>query len=98
MIFRLDILLFSVLVFFLTAVGLAFLVYNWLEFTLWLTSAYVVVWALAFGFAFEFFVGRGRLSGERFFLLTFIVVFVSALVMHSSWGYCYSKMVSFYFN
>lgn len=85
MIFRLDILLFSVLVFFLTAVGLAFLVYNWLEFTLWLTSAYVVVWALAFGFAFEFFVGRGRLSGERFFLLTFIVVFVSALVMHSSW-------------
>lgn len=83
--FRLDILLFSVLVFFLTAVGLAFLVYDWLESTLWLTFAYVVVWALALGFAFEILVGRGRLSGERFVLLAFVVVLVSALVMHSSW-------------
>jgi hypothetical protein len=88
---RLDILLFSALIFSLTALGLAFLIYDWLELTFWsvspfwLTCAYIVIWALALGFAFEFFVEKGRMSGERFFLLTSTAVLVSALVMHSSW-------------
>ena len=83
--FRFYTLLFSVTIFILTAVGLAFLYYKTLVPPFWFIFAYVVAWALVFAFAVDFLIGDGKLSGKKFLLLTFGVMIISTTVTHSVW-------------
>ena len=78
-------LLFSVIIFILTAVGLAFLYYKTLVLPFWFAFVYIVAWALVFASAADFFVGNGKLSGKKFLLLTFGVMIISTTVTHSVW-------------
>jgi len=83
--FRFYILLFSVIIFILTTVGLAFLYYETLVLPFWFIFAYIIAWVLVFAFAVDFLVGDGKLSGKKFLLLTFSVMIISTTVTHSAW-------------
>lgn len=83
--FRSYILLFSVAIFILTALGLAYLYYKTLVLPFWFALAYIVAWAWVFASAADFFVGNGKLSGKKFLLLTFGVMIISTTVTHSVW-------------
>lgn len=82
--FRFYILLFSVAIFILTALGLAFLYYKTLVPPFWFIFAYIVAWVLVFSFA-AFLIGDGKLSRKKFLLLTFGVMIMSTTVTHSVW-------------
>jgi hypothetical protein len=78
-------LLFCVVVFVLTAVGLAFLYYEVLVPPFLFIFAYLVAWVLVFGFAFDFFIIGAKLSKKKALLLTFGVIIISITVTHSVW-------------
>jgi hypothetical protein len=78
-------LLFCVVVFVLTAVGLAFLYYEVLVPPFLFIFAYLVSWILVFGFAFDFFIIGAKLSKKKLLLLTFGVIIISITVTHSVW-------------
>jgi len=83
--FRFYTLLFCVIVFVLTAVGLAFLYYEMLAPPFLFTFAYLVAWILVFGFAFDFFVIGAKWSRKKFCLLIFVVLIISTTFTHSVW-------------
>ena len=78
-------LLFGVIVFVLTAVGLAFLYYEVLVPPFLFIFAYLVAWVLVFGFAFDFFIIGAKWSRKKFLLFTFVVLIISTTVTHSVW-------------
>jgi len=83
--FRLHTLLFSVAIFTLTAVGLAFLCYKTLVTPFWFTYAYIIAWALVFAFAIDFLRDL-KLSRKKLVLLTFSVMIIAMIVSHSVWA------------
>jgi len=83
--FRLHTLLFSVAIFTLTAVGLAFLCYKTLVTPFWFTYVYIVAWALVFAFAIDFLRDL-KLSRKKLVLLTFSVMIIAMIVSHSVWA------------
>jgi len=85
---RLQILLFCINIFFLTSLGLAAFYYGLLPSSFLLVLVYIIIWALLFASAVDFFDNRsyGRLSGRKFLVLAFGVVLVSALFTHSVWA------------
>lgn len=83
--FRFYTLLFWVIVFVLTAVGLAFLYYEMFATPFLFIFAYLVAWILVFGFAFDFFIIGAKWSRKKFFLLIFVVLIISTTVIHSVW-------------
>jgi hypothetical protein len=84
--FRFYTLLFCVVVFVLTAVGLAFLYYEVLVPPFLFIFAYLVAWILVFGFSFDFFIIGAKLSKKKFLLLTLGVIIISITVTHSVWN------------
>lgn len=82
---RLYTLLFCIAVFFLASVGLAVLYYGMLPPSFLFILGYVMAWALLFGFAVDFFGGKGKLSGKKVLVLTFVVMLISTLFTHSIW-------------
>ena len=84
--FRLHTLLFSVAIFTLTAVGLAFLCYKTLVTPFWFTFAYILAWPLAFAFAVDYLIRDRKLSRKKLLLLTFSVMIIAIIVSHSVWA------------
>lgn len=84
--FRLDILLFSIASFILTAIGLEIGYYRTLNLpSLWLGFIYAVVCVLVLASAANFFVEGGKLSWTQFLFLTFGAIILSGIVTHSAW-------------
>jgi len=85
---RLHILLFCINIFFLASLGLAAFYYGLLPSSFPLLLVYVIIWALLFASAVDFFDSRtdGKLSGRKFLILACGVVLVSALFTHSVWA------------
>lgn len=82
--FRLQILLFSLAIFILTAVGLA-IVYIEKHLTFWLVLPYVFACPLVFAFAVDFLIRKGKLSVKKVLILTFAIMVIAATVTHSVW-------------
>jgi heme/copper-type cytochrome/quinol oxidase subunit 4 len=78
-------LLFGLMVFVLTAVGLAFLYYEVLVPPFLFIFAYLVAWVLVFGFAFDLFITGSKWSKKKVLLFTFGVMIISTTVTHSVW-------------
>lgn len=85
---RLSILLLCINIFFLTGLGLAAFFYRLLPSSPLLVLVYIIIWALLFASAVDFFDSRsdGKLSGRKFLILAFGVVLISALSTHSVWA------------
>ena len=85
---RLSILLFCINIFFLTSLGLASFYYGLLPSSFLLILVYVIIWALLFASAVDFFDARsdGKLSGRKFLIIAFGIVLISALFTHSVWA------------
>lgn len=83
---RLYILLFSLAIFVLTAVGLT-VVYIGKHLTFWLVLPYVFACPLVFAFAVDFLIGKGKLSVKKVLLLTFVMMVIATTVTHSVWTY-----------
>jgi len=81
---KLYILLFSLAIFILTAVGLA-VVHIGKHLTFWLVLAYIFACPLVFAFAVDFFVRNGRLSVKKVLILTLTIMVIAATVTHSVW-------------
>lgn len=75
--------MFSVIIFILTALGLAFIYYKVLDPPFWFGFAYIVAWVLLLALADDFFIGGGRWSRKKLLLLTFGVMIISNAVTHS---------------
>ena len=75
-------------IFFLTSLGLAAFYYGMLPSSFLFILVYIIIWALLFASAVDFFDGRssGKLSGRKFFILAFGVVLISVLFTHSVWA------------
>ena len=82
---RLYTVLFYVAVFFLTTVGLADLYYGMLPPSLLFILGYIMAWALLFALAVDFFGSKGKLSGKKVLVLTFVVMLSSTLFTHLFW-------------
>jgi len=82
---RLYILLFSLAVFILTSVGLVVFYVENKVLIFWLVFPYIIACFLVFAFAFDFLVGRSKLSVKKVLLLTFAVIVVAATTTHSVW-------------
>ena len=76
-------LLFSIIIFILTALGLAFIYYKVLDPPFWFGFAYIVAWVLLLALADSFFIDGSRLSRKKLLLLTFGVMIISNAVTHS---------------
>jgi hypothetical protein len=84
--FRLGILLFSIVIFILTAVGLGIIYYRTpIISSFWLVFVYIVACVVVMPLAADFFVEGGRLSWTQFLSLTFGVIILSGTVTHSAW-------------
>ena len=81
--FKSHTLLFSIVTFILTALGLAFIYYKVLDPPFWFGFVYIVAWVLLLALADDFFIGSGRLSRKKLLLLTFGVMIISNAVTHS---------------
>jgi len=82
--FRLQILLFSLAIFILTAVGLA-VVYIEKHLTFWLVLPYLFACPLVFAFAVDFLIGKGKMSVKKVIILTFAIIVIASTVTHSVW-------------
>jgi len=78
-------LLFSIVVFIVTSVGLAFLYYKMLDPPFWFTFAYIAAYPLLIILAYDLFVGGSKLSRKKLFLLFLGASIISAIVTHSVW-------------
>ncbi|MDH5783137.1 MAG: hypothetical protein OEZ35_05680 [Candidatus Bathyarchaeota archaeon] len=76
--FRLQILLFSLAIFILTAVGLA-VVYIEKHLTFWLVLPYVFACPLVFAFAVDFLIGKGVVIGIIAIILSIFGAIVAAI-------------------
>jgi heme/copper-type cytochrome/quinol oxidase subunit 4 len=78
-------LLFSIVVFILTAVGLAFLYYKMLDPPFWFTFVYIAAYPLLIVFAYDLFIAGSKLSRKKLLLLFLGVLIISAIATHSVW-------------
>ena len=85
--FRFYILLFSVAVFILTAVGLLNLYTKSLVYLPppWSILLYTIACASVFALAYGLLTGDGKLSGKKFLLLTFSTITIATITTHSVW-------------
>jgi len=83
--FRFYTLLFSVAIFILTTVGLAFLYYKTLVTPFWFTFAYIVAWPLVFAFAIDFLISDRKWSRKKVLFVTLSVMIIAIIASHSVW-------------
>ena len=78
-------LLFSIVVFIMTAVGLAFLYYKMLNPPFWFPFAYVAAYPLLIILAYDFLIAGAKLSKKKLLLLFLGALITSAIATHSVW-------------
>ncbi|MDH5450724.1 MAG: hypothetical protein OEX77_07490 [Candidatus Bathyarchaeota archaeon] len=84
--FKLYVLLFCVIVFTLTAIGLAIVYTGGLALTFWSIFAYIIALAGTYAFLVQpLLTGERKLSGKKIVLLTLGVTIMGAIVTHSVW-------------
>ena len=79
-------LLFSIVVFIVTAVGLAVLYYKILDPPFWFTFAYIAAYPLLVVLAYDLFIAGSKLSRKKLLLLFLGALIISAIVTHSVWA------------
>jgi len=84
--FKVYTVLFSIIVFVLTAVGLAFLYYEMLVPPFWFAFAYIPAYPILIVVAYDLFIASSKLSRKKLLLLFLGVLIISAIFTHSVWA------------